>query len=424
MRVLSSIVIGSRAFATSILAAIVLFTGCGGAGGETGPAASNQLVLISIDGFRYDYQDLYDTPALDRIAATGVRASSLRPVFPTLTFPNHYSIATGLYPAEHGIVHNHFQNDRRDAWYHIWDRSSVEDGSWYGGEPIWVAAERHGMVSAAYYFVGTEAPVGGIQPTHWYPFDASVTAGARVDQVIDWLRLPAGERPRVITLYFEDVDDAGHDHGQGTPELEQAITLVDTQIGRLLDAIEHLGMTESTAIFVVSDHGQVNHEHLDSALVLDEIIELEGLSIHQGGAYAWIYQDVPDRDAAITIRDTINAQWANGKAILREDAPAEWRVTGRPRFPEIFVQPDLHHAVVTRRDRIQGIKPGDHGWAPEHLEMHGIFLMTGAGVPDERALDDVSVVDIYPLMLDVLGIRDSVLGSEPRDAHRIAGSDE
>ena len=406
----------------------MLFAGCGYAGPEAtdekAPAAANHLVLVSIDGFRFDYQDLYDTPALDRIADSGVRADALRPVFPTMTFPNHYSIATGLYPADHGIVHNDFPNDTRDAWYHLWDRSSVEDGSWYAGEPIWVAAERHGMVSAAYYFVGTEAPVGGIRPTHWYSFDGSVTAGERVDQVIDWLRLPVGKRPRVITLYFEDVDDAGHDYGQGSPQLEQSVVLVDTEIGRLLDAIEEFGLTETTAVFVVSDHGHSNYEHLESTLVLEEIIDLEGLSIQEGGSYAWIYQDEPDRDAAIRIRDAINASWHNGVAFLREHAPPEWRVTDRPRYPEVFVQPDLHHAVVTRREDIDGIEPGDHGWAPEYPEMYGIFLMTGAGVSPHRKVGILDVVDIYPLMLDVLGIRDSVLGSAARDANRIVNTDE
>jgi len=157
---------------------------------------SPYLILISIDGFRWDYPSIYATPALDRLAAGGVRAEAMRPVYPSLTFPNHYSIATGLYPAEHGIVHNHFPNGERDAWYHLWDRSSVEDGRWYGGVPIWVAAEKAGMVSAAYYFVGTEAAIGDVMPSHWYSFDESVPAGARVEQVIDWLQLPADERSR------------------------------------------------------------------------------------------------------------------------------------------------------------------------------------------------------------------------------------
>jgi predicted AlkP superfamily pyrophosphatase or phosphodiesterase len=383
-----------------------------GSGGLNAPAnqGSRHLVLISIDGFGWDYLDKYDTPALDRIARSGARAESLRPVFPTLTFPNHYSIATGLNPAEHGIVHNHFPNDERDAWYHLWDRSSVEDGSWYRGEPIWVVAEKHGLVSAAFYFVGTEAPIDGLQPSYWYSYDKSVTAAERVDQVIAWLRLPAESRPRMITLYFENVDDAGHAYGQGSAELEAAVALVDAEVGRLLDAIEAGDLANNTAVMVVSDHGQANYTDLDSTFVLDEHIALDGLTVQEGGAYAWIYQDEPDRAAAIRIRDTINAAWDNGIALLREDAPEEWRVSDAGRYPEIFVLPDLHHAVVDEREDLRTIKIGDHGWAPEYKKMHGVFLMTGAGVPAGQELGEVSVVDIYPLMLRTLGIREAGRG--------------
>jgi predicted AlkP superfamily pyrophosphatase or phosphodiesterase len=238
--------IGSRGFATSILAlfviGIIVLPAAEAAGSGGRNAADRQdspyLILVSIDGFRWDYQDQYETPALDRIAAEGVRAESLQPVYPSLTFPNHFSIATGLYPAEHGIVHNHFPNGSRDSWYHIWDRSAVEDGEWYRGEPIWVAAERAGLVSAAYYFVGTEAAVGGVSPTHWRSFDASIPGSKRVAQVIDWLKLPAEERPHMITLYFEHVDTAGHDYGQDSVELARAVRRVDSNIGKLLDAID------------------------------------------------------------------------------------------------------------------------------------------------------------------------------------------
>lgn len=418
MRVPCSIAIGSRGFATSILVAIVLFLGtlpadaAAGAGDLISPdnKGSRHLVLISIDGFGRDYLDKYDTPALDRIASSGVRAKSLRPVFPTLTFPNHFSIATGLYPAQHGIVHNHFPNEQRDAWYHLWDRSSVEDGSWYRGEPIWVAAEKRGLVSAAFYFVGTEAPVGGIQPSYWYSYDESVTAAERVDQVVDWLQMPSSRRPQMITLYFENVDDAGHDYGQGSAELAAAIELVDAEIGRLLDAIERIGLGDKTAVFVVSDHGQANYIDLDATLVLEEQIDLEGLTIQDGGTYAWIYQDEPDRAAAIRIRDTINANWDHGVAILREDAPAEWRVSDAMRYPEIFLVPDLHYGVVDKREDLLKAKKGDHGWAPEYPKMHGIFLMSGAGVPAGQELGEISVVDIYPLMLEILGIRETGQG--------------
>jgi predicted AlkP superfamily pyrophosphatase or phosphodiesterase len=411
MRVTCIAEIGSRGFATSILALFVIgilhlpTAEAAGSGGRNAAQLQDSpyLILISIDGFRWDYQAKYETPALDRIAVRGLRAESLQPVYPSLTFPNHFSIATGLYPAEHGIVHNHFPNGRGDAWYHIWDRAAVENGDWYRGEPIWVAAERAGLVSAAYYFVGTEAAVGGVSPTHWRSFDASIPASARVAQVIEWLKLPDPERPHMVTLYFEDVDDAGHDYGQGSAELEKAARLVDTNIGRLLDAIDGMPIAGQVNVVVVSDHGQSWYADPEDTLILDELISLDGLEIVDGGAYASIF--VPEPMRAIAIRDAINEHWRHGKAYLRDETPDHWRVTDDERFPDVFVMPDLHHGVLSSADRRHKLKRGDHGWDPRHREMHGIFLATGPGVPAGREIGTIEAVDIYPLLLDLLQIR-------------------
>ena len=375
-----------------------------GTGGRNAPdkAETPYLILVSIDGFARDYLSIYPTPALDRIARTGVRAASLRPVFPSLTFPNHYSIATGLYPSEHGIVHNHFPDAARENWYHLWDRQSVEDGRWYGGEPIWVQAEKNGLVSAAYYFVGTEAEIAGISPSHWHSFDASVPGSDRVARVISWLELPAENRPHLITLYFEHVDTAGHNFGRGSPELAAAVEAVDADIGRLLDGVGELGLSEDDYVLVVSDHGQANYVDSETTLVLRELIDLDGLQVTAGGAYAWIYLQQPDPDRARTIRDTINEHWAHGRAVLREEAPPEWRVDDSPRFPEIFVVPEPGYGVVVEREALQRLKKGDHGWEPSDKAMHGIFLAAGPGLPRGETIDEVSAVEVYPLMLEIL----------------------
>jgi len=394
-------------------------------GGRNAPgtADSPHLILISIDGFSSDYMSIYPTPALDRIAASGVRAASMRPVFPSLTFPNHYSIATGLYPSEHGIVHNHFPNEARDEWYHLWDRSSVEDARWYGGEPIWVTAEKSGLVAAAYYFVGTEAAIRGVPPSYWHSFDASVPGSDRVAQVIDWLEWPADRRPHLITLYFEHVDTAGHDFGRGSPELAAAVAQVDTNVGRLLDAIAELDLPGEVYVMVVSDHGQANYVDPEATFVLRDHIDLAGLEVTAGGAYAWIYQQQPDRERARAIRDAINEAWAHGHAVLRDEAPAEWRVDDGPRFPEVFVVPNLGYGVVTEREAVQRLKKGDHGWDPSNRAMHGVFLAAGPGLPEGVTIGEVSVVEIYPLMLELLRI-DAPLPAPGRDRLRSLPDDD
>ena len=404
---------GTAEFATSILAVFMLVVGLcaqaeegAGSGGRNAPERMDApyLILVSIDGFGWDYPSLYPTPALDRVAAAGVRAESLRPVFPSLTFPNHYSIATGLFPFEHGIVHNHFPNAARDQWYHLWDRNSVENGQWYGGEPIWVSAEKSGLVSAAFYFVGTEAAIQGVPPSHWRSFDASVPGSDRVAQVVEWLRLPEERRPHMITLYFEHVDTAGHDFGRGSPELAAAVAEVDANVGRLLDAIGELGLEDATYVLVVSDHGQANYVNPEQVFVLRDHIDVEDLDIMDGGAYAWIYQQQPDRARAAGIRDAINANWEHGRAVLRDEAPPEWQVTDNRRFPEIFVVPEVGHAVVTDRERLAKMQKGDHGWEPSARDMHGIFLATGPALPQGESIGEVSVVEIYALMLELLQI--------------------
>ena len=389
---------GTADFATSILAIFVLLFAAPGRADEP------TLVLISIDGFGWNFLSAHPTPALDRIAAAGVRAESMRPVFPSLTFPNHYSIATGLYPAEHGIVHNRFPDEERDDWYQLWDRESVEDGRWYGGEPIWVTAEKHGRVSAAYYFVGTEAAIQGVPPSYWHRFDASVPGSDRVDRVIDWLGWPDDRRPRLITLYFEHVDTAGHDFGLGSAEHVEAVAEVDAHIGRLLDAIAALDLESVVSVLVVSDHGQADYVDPEASFVLRDHIDLAGLEIIAGGAYAWIYQEQPDRERALAIRDAINENWEHGRAVLRDEAPADWRISRSLRFPEIFLVPDLGHGVVIDREGIDRLQRGDHGWDPSNRAMHGIFLAAGPGLPRGRVIGEVSAVEIYPLMLWLLQI--------------------
>lgn len=360
------------------------------------------MILVSIDGFRWDYPGLYETPALDRMAQAGIRAEALLPVFPTLTFPNHYSIATGLFPAHHGLVGNKFPSPDRQAFYSMYDRDTVMDGSWYRGNPIWVAAESNGMVSAAYFFVGTEAAVNGVSPTHWYAFDADVPGAERVDQVLEWLALDDSARPHLITLYFEDVDRATHQHGPGSPESIAAIGKVNEYLNRLIDGIERLPIGQETYLVVVSDHGQTR-TITEEAFVIDEVIDLEGLIVVDHGAAAFLYlPESEDPSRAVAIRDAINASWQRGRAYLRSDTPADWQVIEGAGFADVIVQPDPAYTVFSTREKLSNVSVGNHGWAPDFPDMHGIFYALGPGLPSGKVLAPVRVVDVYPLLMKML----------------------
>lgn len=369
-------------------------------------AQQPHLLLISIDGFRHDYQARYSTPALDRISARGIRAESVRPVWPSLTFPNNYSIVTGLYPAEHGIVANEFPDDLRETWYRYKDSTTVQDGRWYAGEPLWVAAERAGMISATYFFVGSEARISDVSPSHWRAFDGSVPGDERVAQVLDWLTLPAAERPQMIGLYFEQVDVASHRYGPGSAESIAAIEQVDRWIGKLLDGIEQAGLADQLHVAVVSDHGQSQFRQDPEPLVLSEFLELDGVTVRASGAFAMLYLDEPDPARARELRDAINARWQHGRAWLPAEAPADWHVGDNPRLGDVLLQADLGYAVINKRRPGRKSNQGDHGWSPNDRDMHGIFVAAGPRLPAGKMLGTIGITDAYPLFLELLGLPD------------------
>jgi predicted AlkP superfamily pyrophosphatase or phosphodiesterase len=211
------------------------------------------VLLISLDGFRYDYADRYHAANLLDLGKKGVAAKALIPSFPTTTFPNHYTIATGLYPAHHGIVENVFWDPERNAQFRYSDPASESDGSWWGGTPLWVLAEQQGMRAASFFWPGSDVEIQHTRPTYFYRYDAGIPNARRVQQVVEWLKLPKRERPHFITLYFSDVDHEGHSHGPDAPETREAVERVDRTLGTLFRQVRGLGLRLD--ILVVSDHG-------------------------------------------------------------------------------------------------------------------------------------------------------------------------
>ena len=359
------------------------------------------LVLVSFDGFRHDYMEMFDTPNFDRMAAEGARAQGLVPVFPSLTFPAHYSVATGLYPGTHGLVANTFYDRDRDATYSLSDRETVEDGSWYGGEPIWVTAEKQGMVSAAFFFVGSEADVQGIRPSHWKPFDPLIANEVRVDTVLTWLDLPEEERPHFISLYFADVDYAGHRFGPSVvPEVAEAVRRVDQALGRLLDGLDELPHRDEVYVALVSDHG-MSHVRPGGHYALDEIADMSGTRLTSGGTVGIIFVEGGEQRIE-ELRGQLDDGMPRASVYRSREAPSELHLNGHPRFGDLVVVPEEGHTVGIGPRR--GNSLGMHGWDPRFPSMHGIFLVKGPGIEGGTRLPRVEGVDLYPFMARVLGL--------------------
>ncbi|HXF43105.1 MAG TPA: ectonucleotide pyrophosphatase/phosphodiesterase, partial [Pyrinomonadaceae bacterium] len=238
---------------------------------NTSQTAPSPLIIISIDGMRADYIDRFNPPAISKLAKEGVRAKWMIPSFPTKTFPNHYTIVTGLYPAHHGIVENNIYDF--GTVFTMGNRQEVRSSRWWGGEPIWVTAEKQGLRAASYFFVGTEAEIGGVKLKLRRDYNGKVPNDLRIDTVLRWLDLPASERPSLILMYFSDVDDVGHEFGPDAEETKYAVWDVDRSIARLVEGLTKRGILDKTNIILVSDHGMAA-VNPNSAVFFDDYLDL------------------------------------------------------------------------------------------------------------------------------------------------------
>ncbi|MEP0545504.1 MAG: ectonucleotide pyrophosphatase/phosphodiesterase [Rhodothermales bacterium] len=375
-----------------------------GSGGTNAPAHRDAptVVLVSFDGFRHDYLDRYPTPNFDRVAEAGVRADALVPSFPTLTFPNHYSIATGMYPDRHGLVGNTIYDPGFDATYSMRDRDAVGDGRWYGGEPIWVTAETQGLVTASYFWVGTEAPVMGVRPTTWKPYDNDVTYEARVDSALAWLSLPDARRPRLLTLYFSAVDGAGHRHGPDSPEVADAVARVDSALGRLLDGIERIDGRDDVNVVLVSDHGMAQPDAGQAVVVTDYVTLPDDVQALTAGPELMLWLDEAAADSLDVLLDV--ALPPTVRSYTRDELPEGWHFGTSPRTPPLILVAERPVLVGLPRhfERPWG---GVHGYAPEDSTMGGIFLAAGPQVAAAGRIAAFDNVHIYPFLTALLGLR-------------------
>ncbi|HUF75697.1 MAG TPA: ectonucleotide pyrophosphatase/phosphodiesterase, partial [Longimicrobiales bacterium] len=300
----------------------------------------------------------------------------------------------------HRLVGNRFWAPDLGAAYSLSDRAAVEDGRFYGGEPIWVTAERQGMVAASFFFIGTEAPVKGIQPTHWQRFDPSVPNERRVDEVLGWLDMPPETRPHMITLYFEDVDGAWHYSGPDSRQTATAVAEVDASLGRLLDGIEALPHADQVYLVLVSDHGLL--ETPPSTVTELDLTLFPGVRMAEGGPFALLYIEEGGAARAPALRDSLAALLPEANVWLREDVPDRLRYSADPRIGDIVISAApgrrVHEAGRVSRDT------WTHGWDNAVPEMGAIFLAKGPGIAPGQVIPPFEAIHVYPLMVHLLGL--------------------
>lgn len=360
------------------------------------------LVLISIDALRVDYLGKGDTPNLDRIAREGVRAEWMNPSYPALTFPNHFTLVTGLRPDHHGVVHNTMRENGLGD-FRVANLEAVSDGRWWRAEPIWVGAEKAHLATAIWAWPGGAAQIDGVRPTRWRPYDESVSAARRAGEVAAWLQEPVATRPRFAALYLEMVDGAGHDSGPDSSRTRAAVREVDAAIGSLLDALAGNGLLDRINLIVVSDHGMATVAPGHVVAVEDMVPMADAAVISVGQSIG-----IAPRDGRThAVEQRLLGRHEHYQCWRKDDLPPQWHYGGNPRVPPIICQMDegwdaLPAATIARR--APGASRGSHGYDPALPSMRAAFIARGPAFRKGVVIPAFDNVDVYPLMTRLLDI--------------------
>jgi len=357
------------------------------------------VVVLSLDGFRYDYPRLARTPTLDSIARYGVAAEGFIPCFPSKTFPNHYSMATGLYPDNHGIIDNRFW-DSELGIYSTSSRKDVENEKFYGGEPFWVTAEKQGILSATYFWVGSEAPIQGIRPSYWKTYQENISFEARIDTVIHWLTLPTKKRPKLIAVYYHQPDEAAHNFGATASETFSVVSKLDSLIGVFIQRLNQLPIARQINFIVVSDHGMADISP-QKYINLSELIDTSNIALVTGGSPILNLSTVKGyEDSILKQLQTV----PNIKAWHRNQIPDRIHFGKNKRVLPILIAADLGYNVGF--DTIsQKYTGGTHGYDNIYPEMWGIFYAIGPAFRKNYLNPPLLNLNLYNIIIRSIGLK-------------------
>ncbi|MEN9729282.1 MAG: hypothetical protein RLZ91_399 [Bacteroidota bacterium] len=361
--------------------------------------AKPYVILISADGFRSDFSVKYGAKFLQSREAKGVKAEAMIPSYPSLTFPNHYTIVTGLYPSHHGLVNNRFFDVASGKEYNMGNKKMVAEGKWYGGTPLWVLAEKQGMLSASFYWVASEADIQGIRPTYLYTYNESISIEQRIQAVKNWLSLPAEKRPHLITFYFPQVDHDAHEYGPEDPRVGDAVKWVDQSIAQLQAALDPLKLPINYVF--VSDHGMttVDTEH---TLAKPAALDTATFKVPSGDALLHVFAKIPAAipNALIELRKQNQFH-----TYLLDETPEYWHYRKSDdrfnRLGDILLVPN-HPNIFNLGTR--KTSPGKHGYDNHHPDMQASFQAWGPAFKSGVIIPAFENVHVYPLVGKILGL--------------------
>ncbi|WP_099463511.1 alkaline phosphatase family protein [Parabacteroides provencensis] len=358
-------------------------------------SSDRYVVVLSMDGFRSDYPSRANTPTLDSLANVGVR-STFRPCFPSVTFPNHYAMATGLHPDHNGLINNFFYAPDVDSIYRMGDLTSF----FYGGEPIWNTAEKQGVRAASFYWVGSEVPVHGMQPSIWKKFDKSVSFSERADSVISWLRLPEADRPHLIMWYMEEPDAIGHYSTPDSSATLEKVEELDGVLNHFFTEARKLDVFDKIDFVVLSDHGMATY-YPENYVNLIDYLPLDSFEYVFDGVPTLLYPKKTYLDSAYAILKQVPhiTVWK------KDEIPSKYIYGSNPRIGDLVVLPDIGSYVHFREKKITPYKGATHGYDNFAPEMEAIFYAAGPSFKKHVEVPTMANVNLYLLITRLLGIQ-------------------
>ncbi len=363
------------------------------------PASGQTTVLVSLDGFRWDYIDRPQAVNLRALAARGVRARRMVPAFPSKTFPNHYTMVTGLYPEHSGIISNTMWDDAIGKTFSLGAREVMVDPRWWGGEPLWVTAVKNGKRSASFFWPGSDVAIGGFLPTYYRVYDGRVANSTRVRSVLQWLALPVDSAPLFITMYMSDVDNAGHEFCPDTPQTDSAIAQVDSMVGALVAGIAAAGLTDRVNLVIVADHGMAAVSP-DRQILLDDYIDLARVIVVDWSPVAAIRPREGYEDSVYTRLKNAHPQLT---VYRKAEIPARLHYQASPRItPIVALAADGWH--IARRSRPLREPGGAHGFDNALPSMGALFVAAGPAFKRGVVVEPFQSVHVYALLARITGL--------------------